>query len=54
MRASPLTKKYGWGAHYDVQGKIALYSVESKEYQRIINDASIKKFSAMRSKRAGK
>lgn len=29
MRASPLTKKYGWGAHYDEQGKIAIYAVES-------------------------
>jgi hypothetical protein len=54
MRASPLTKKYGWGAHYDFQGKIAIYPVESKAYQRMLNDASIKKFSAMRSKRAEK
>jgi len=54
MRASPLTKKYGWGAHYDEQGKIAIYPVESKEYLRFVKDTSIKKFSAMRSKRAGK
>jgi len=52
MRASPLTKQYGWGAHYDAQGKIALYAVESKEYQRFVNDKNIKKYSAMRSKRA--
>ncbi|MEK7810490.1 MAG: DUF6157 family protein [Pseudomonadota bacterium] len=54
MRASPLTKQYGWGAHYDESGKIALYPVESEEYQRFIADSSIKKFSAMRSKRADK
>lgn len=51
MRASPLTKKYGWGAHYDEQGKIAIYPVESKEYQRFVKDRNIRKFSAMRSKR---
>ncbi|MDO8991295.1 MAG: DUF6157 family protein [Sideroxyarcus sp.] len=52
MRASPLTKQYGWGAHYDAQGKIAIYPVESKEYQRFVSDKSVKKFFAMRSKRA--
>lgn len=52
MRASPLTKKYGWGAHYNEQGKIAIYPAESKEYKRFVNDEDIKKFSAMRSKRS--
>lgn len=51
MRASPLTKKYGWGAHYDENGKIALYAVGSKEYCRLLEDASVKKYFAMRSKR---
>jgi hypothetical protein len=51
MRASPLTKKYGWGAHYDEQGRIAIYPVEGKEYQQFVNDKDLKKFSAMRSKR---
>ena len=54
MRASPLTKKYGWGAHYDEQGKIAIYPVESKEYNRFVQDKHIKKYSAMRSKREAK
>jgi hypothetical protein len=52
MRASPLTKKYGWGVHYDKDGKIAIFPVESKEYQRFVRDKNIKKYSAMRSKRA--
>jgi hypothetical protein len=52
MRASPLTKQYGWGAHYDGQGKIAIYPVDGKEYQRFVKDKNIKKFPAMRSKRA--
>lgn len=53
MRASPLTKQYGWGAHYDVNGKIALYAVESEEYRRFVSDKNIKKYFAMRSKREG-
>jgi hypothetical protein len=52
MRASPLTKQYGWGAHYDEKGGIAIYPVEGKEYQRLVKDKNIKKFPAMRSKRA--
>lgn len=52
MRASPLTKQYGWGAHYDENGKIALYAVESEEYRHFVKDKNMKKFFAMRSKRA--
>lgn len=52
MRASPLTKQYGWGAHYDEKGGIAIYPVEGKEYQRFVADKSVKKFTAMRSKKA--
>lgn len=51
MRASPLTKKFGWGAHYDADGKIAIYPVESAEYKRFVKDKNLRKFSAMRSKR---
>jgi hypothetical protein len=52
MRASPLTKLYGWGAHYDENGKIALYAVESEEYRHFVKDKNMKKFFAMRSKKA--
>lgn len=51
MRASPLTKQYGWGAHYDEEGRIAIYAVESEEYRRFVKDNNIRTFSAMRSKR---
>ena len=34
MRASPLTKSYGWGAHYDEDGRLAIYP-ESPEYARL-------------------
>jgi hypothetical protein len=50
MRASALTKKYGWGAHYNDEGKIALYAVESKDYQDLAKWTS-KLLFAMRSKR---
>jgi hypothetical protein len=52
MRASPLTKKYGWGAHYDEHGRIAIYGVGSKEYAKLVADKDVNKFFAMRSKRA--
>lgn len=51
MRASPLTKQYGWGAHYNEQGKIAIYPAGSAEYQRFVQNGNIKKYFAMRSKR---
>lgn len=50
MRASPLTKKYGWGAHYNEHGKIAIYPVGGAEYRRFVQDGNIKKYFAMRSK----
>lgn len=52
LRASPLTKRYGFGIHCDNNGKIAMYGVESKEYAKFVGDNSIKKVKAMRSKRA--
>ena len=51
FRASPLTKRYGWGVHNDANGKIAMYAADSPEYQQFLADASIAKVKAMRSKR---
>jgi hypothetical protein len=51
MRASPLTKTYGFGAHYDGAGRIAIYPVDSKAYAKFLSDGDIKKEPAMRSKR---
>ncbi|WP_341904065.1 DUF6157 family protein [Fluviicola taffensis] len=51
FRASPLTKRYGWGVHFDKQGKMALYSSESAEYKRFIEDESLKIVKAMKSSR---
>lgn len=51
FRSSPLTKRYGWGIHSNADGKIALYAVDSHEYQKLANDPSLKQLKAMRSKR---
>ncbi|MCF2517423.1 DUF6157 family protein [Dyadobacter sp. CY351] len=52
LRASPLTKRYGWGVHSNAEGKVALYGLESKEYNKFSSDEKLKTVKAMRSKRA--
>jgi Family of unknown function (DUF6157) len=52
LRASPLTKQYGWGIHSDEQGRVALVALGSVEYQALTNDPKIKQLKALRSKRA--
>jgi Family of unknown function (DUF6157) len=51
MRASPLTKSYGWGAHYDENGRLAIYPRESPEYARLSKANGLDVVKAMRSKR---
>ena len=51
LRASSLTKRYGWGAHYNEEGKIALFGMDSPEYQQFVQDEATKQLKAMRSKR---
>lgn len=51
FRASPLTKRYGWGAHFDAEGRMAIYAVESDEYQRFSKDRSLTQVKAVRSKK---
>ncbi len=52
FRASPLTKRYGFGLHADEHGKIALFGMETEDYARFLADKSIKKVKAMRSSKA--
>jgi len=52
FRASPLTKRYGWGIHSDEKGRVAMYAADSKEYKDFLKNKSIEKTKAMRSKRA--
>ena len=56
LRCSSLPKTYGWGIHFDAEGKIGLHAVDSAEYRRYARDKGIEKFFAMRSQRdkAGK
>jgi hypothetical protein len=51
MRASPLTKTYGFGAHYNNAGKIAIYPVDSVAYSKFLTDPDITVEMAMRSRR---
>ncbi|GIP54042.1 MULTISPECIES: DUF6157 family protein [Paenibacillus] len=53
LRASALPKKYGWGVHYDENGKIAIYGMDSHEYKRFTEsaDGSIQVLNGMRSRR---
>ena len=52
LRASPLGKTYGWGLHYDAEGRITLHAVGSESYARLAADPSLTQLRAMRSKRA--
>lgn len=51
LRASPLTKTYGFGIHFDSNGKIAIYGMETPEYEKYITDKNLKKVKAVSSKR---
>ena len=51
FRASPLTKRYGWGIHYNNEGKMAIYGCETKEYKAFSKDKTLKILKAMRSSR---
>jgi len=51
LRASPLTKTYGWGVHFDADGKIALCPVESAEYEAFVTNNDLEHVKAMRSKK---
>lgn len=53
MRASPLTKLYGWGAHYDDEGRIGLHALGSERYRALATGADgVKVTKAMRTRRA--
>ena len=48
FRASPLTKRYGWGIHSNGEGKIAIFGCETEDYKRLSNDKSLKVIKAMK------
>lgn len=51
LRASPLTKRYGWGVHANEEGKIAIYALDTPEYNKLIKDKTLTVVKAMRSGR---
>ena len=51
LRASPLPKRFGWGLHFDEQGRVALYGVETEDYRRLSQDPSLVQLKALRSSR---
>jgi hypothetical protein len=51
FRASPLTKKYGWGVHANAEGRIALYACDSEEYGRLATLHGVITVKAMKSTR---
>jgi len=52
LRASPLPKSFGWGLHYDAEGRITLHAVGSQEYERLSQDKALAQLRGMRSSRA--
>lgn len=51
LRASALIKRYGFGAHYNEKGKIAIYPMESKDYHSFVNNKSLKILNGMKTKK---
>jgi len=51
LRTSPLAKTYGFGIHFDIDGKVAIYGMETEEYQQFLNDPKIKKIKSLNSRK---
>ncbi|WP_044199866.1 DUF6157 family protein [Dyadobacter tibetensis] len=49
LRASPLTKNYGFGVHFDHMGRVAIYGMETEAYENFLKDQQLVKVRAMRS-----
>ena len=53
LRTSPLPKSFGWGVHYDEEGRIAIFPRESEAYRRFERAEGVASVvPAMRNKRA--
>jgi hypothetical protein len=51
LRSSDLGKRYGWGVHADVEGRLACYGVETPKYAELASSATLTLTRAMRSTR---
>ncbi|MHB1510054.1 MAG: DUF6157 family protein [Acidimicrobiales bacterium] len=52
LRVSPLPKTFGWGLHYDAEGRIKLHAVDSETYAQLGSDPALTQLRAMRSSRS--
>ena len=48
LRSSALGKRYGWGIHFNREGKAAIFPVESADYKRLLSDGGVTHIKAMR------
>ena len=51
FRSSALAKRYVYGIHHNVEGKVALFPMESEEYKNLVENPDVEKVKAMRNKR---
>lgn len=51
LRSSALGKRYGWGIHYDEDGKMGLSGLGSEKYEKLANRADLDHLKAMRLRR---
>ncbi|WP_417431632.1 DUF6157 family protein [Halpernia sp.] len=51
FRSSALAKRYGFGIHNNSEKKVAIFPVESENYKILLEDETLTKIKAMRSKR---
>ena len=51
LRTSPLAKKNGFGIFHNQDSKVKLIPAESKEYEELLKDNSVKKVKAMKTKK---
>lgn len=52
LRASPLTKTYGFGLHFNHEGKVAAFGLGTEAYDAFVNNDKLNKVKAMRSSKA--
>ncbi|BCU76201.1 DUF6157 family protein [Luteolibacter sp. LG18] len=52
LRCSSLAKRYGWGFHFDAEGKIAVVPAGSPEYLALEKRQDLQQVPAMRNKKA--
>ncbi|MGM1029558.1 MAG: DUF6157 family protein [Actinomycetota bacterium] len=51
LRASPLSKRYGWGFHHDAEGRVALVGLGTPDYDALAARDDLSQKAAMRSSR---